>query len=986
VGQSQFVSLAIDHGVNHSCIARMTPGGPRVIPAEPEGAILPSAVYYDSRGGLRVGSAALRAINTTSAREGQGYTGFKLHIGGDKRFEFPAARKSLTAPELTATLIQTLVRASFKETGDEATACVITIPAKFKQNSVEGTRAAAQMAGLKYCPLIMEPVAAAMCYGFGNIDQSAPWMIFDLGGGTLDVSLVVARHGKLVIPQGGHAGDDNLGGSKFDNELVGYVLDELGKQYKLSAFRNRRQQFSNEWGRLLLAVEEARIRLLTQQAAFVQLLDPLCRDDNKKEVRVNVPVTRKIYDDLIRPDAERAVKMCRMLLETNRMKASEVGRLILIGGATKTPLIRQLLADRLGIPIECSVNPATTVVEGAAIYADTIEIPEVLRAPVKRVAGGYSLRLEYERQSPVATYGVVGIVDGPNLHGLRVEIERDGHWKSAQIAVDPTGVFSVEVVLAEGRKPVLSQFRTTLLDAQGRELARIDGPQIWYPSVGVENRLTNSLRVTVRGGATKVLIPGGSDLPAEGTVVLRTPRALRRGTKGDLMCVAIVESVTTSLGKEDDRADGCLHVGTLRILGSHARLTSDIPAGSEIEVKVCVDELRAITAKAYIPYLDEEFEAVFRGEKFEYKLGELPARLNKIEQELRNIEKQHAERPVQEVGEVLESLRRQKLIESVALDLERANAGDRDAEVRAYKRIIEMEGALRSLRRMQSQIDLGATGATTQDDREEATALVLQDVTSHTLGILTHPGKFRRLIPKESRIPAEVTVDITNEGPSDAVEVFIYQGESDNFFENTLIGKLPIPLPERKASGYWRFEVTFKLNNDGLLSVLVKRLNDGQIFEAAVQCSVPARLDRIQQELRNAVHCPEGLRPIAEGDSPHSLQIARGPDAVTLVISENADPPVECTFWLDVLKPDDADLCRVTVLESFAIQGKNVCIQKGILRVPANDATRTVPPGSEVELRVLLDESRTLHAVAWVPFLGREVDTVFDPHVRSGVR
>jgi hypothetical protein len=136
------------------------------------------------------------------------------------------------------------------------------------------------------------------------------------------------------------------------------------------------------------------------------------------------------------------------------------------------------------------------------------------------------------------------------------------------------------------------------------------------------------------------------------------------------------------------------------------------------------------------------------------------------------------------------------------------------------------------------------------------------------------------------------------------------------------------------------------------------------------------------------------LRPIAEGRSPDSLQIARGPAAITLVISENADPPAGCTFWLDVLKSSDdaaaGDLCRVTVLESFTIQERAVrtraCVRLGTLRIPGNGTTRTVPPGSQIELRVRLDESRALHAVGWIPFLGRELDAVFDPHVRSGVR
>lgn len=137
------------------------------------------------------------------------------------------------------------------------------------------------------------------------------------------------------------------------------------------------------------------------------------------------------------------------------------------------------------------------------------------------------------------------------------------------------------------------------------------------------------------------------------------------------------------------------------------------------------------------------------------------------------------------------------------------------------------------------EIDLVATGAISQADRDEAVSLVLQDVTSHTLGILVNEQDFHRIIPKESRIPVEMTESgFVNGGPSRSVDVLIYQGENPVAFNNSLIGKLPIPLPEPKERGYWKFEVTFGLNSDGLLNVLVKRLNDNVSFPLKVQCSL----------------------------------------------------------------------------------------------------------------------------------------------------
>ena len=166
-----------------------------------------------------------------------------------------------------------------------------------------------------------------------------------------------------------------------------------------------------------------------------------------------------------------------------------------------------------------------------------------------------------------------------------------------------------------------------------------------------------------------------------------------------------------------------------------------------------------------------------------------------------------------------------------------------------------------------AEIDLVAAGAITQADKEEASGLVLQDVTSHTLGILVNDQDFHPIIPKETRIPAEHTESgFTNRGPSNAVDVLIYQGEDKIAFNNTLIGKLPIPLPEPKPGGYWKFAVTFGLDNDGLLQVIVKRLNDEQSFKANVQCAVRSSRARIEE---GAAHLAQVM---AESEAPEVPQ------------------------------------------------------------------------------------------------------------------
>ncbi len=193
------------------------------------------------------------------------------------------------------------------------------------------------------------------------------------------------------------------------------------------------------------------------------------------------------------------------------------------------------------------------------------------------------------------------------------------------------------------------------------------------------------------------------------------------------------------------------------------------------------------------------------------------------------------------------------------------------------------------------EIDLLATGAISQADKDDASSLVLQDVTSHTLGILVNEQDFHRIIPKESRIPVEMTEGgFVNAGPSKSVDVLIFQGEKDIAFDNSLIGKLPIPLPEAKEKGYWRFEVTFKLNNDGMLNVFVKRLNDSLTFEVKVQCSLRSGTARLEQSSSHLVQVmangSEGA-DIPPPPPPPARAAAAATTASTSAVFAAVEPP-----------------------------------------------------------------------------------------------
>jgi molecular chaperone DnaK len=706
----RYVTVGIDHGTTNSGIAVMEEDRPRVIKPNGLDDVMPSAVYIDKRGRLLVGDAARKATMTGQDGDGNGYTGYKTHIGQDGRYDFAAARKVMTAPELGAVVIGKLLEAYRDEMHHTPRACVITVPAKFEQNACDGTRQAARLAGLLYYPLLQEPVAASLAYGFNTRDARAQWMVFDLGGGTFDVSLVLVRDGRMTVPEEGNAGDTQLGGRNFDRELMTYVLGQLSRQYRLGGFSEHNPKYRSAWGRLMLAAEEAKIELSRRQETVVEVDGTLCQDERGSDVKVEVAVTRAQYEKMIAPAVERAVTICQMLLKRNRLAAKQLDRLILVGGPTNTPYLRRVLSERLDIPLDTRIDPMTAVAQGAALHATTVEVPEELRpllvnVPPNADAPEVALRVEYGRVSKLPTHWVTGMVEGEAVSGgLSVEIRRsDGLWSSGTLPIEDGGLFSTEILLIDQKRPTLSRFTTTVFDRSGNILTSVAEPEIWFPYPDVTSRQATSLRVAVRGNHADLLIRQGAELPARGTGQYTSARDVRRGSSEDILRIPVLESVTTLLGTEDDHADCCVHVGTLVIAGSDERMTIDLPRGSAIDVTVMTDESREISVLAEVELLDAEFKATFKPEAYEFDIEQVAKRFETLKESLERARKLQAEQPSPEVQEALSIFERQDVIGDIEKDLERAKEGERDARLRAYRRVLELAGTMNQINEMQKE-------------------------------------------------------------------------------------------------------------------------------------------------------------------------------------------------------------------------------------------------------------------------------------------
>jgi molecular chaperone DnaK len=280
------VDYGIDLGTTNSCIARWEAGSVRVFQNNDQMNVTPSAVHILKNGRVIVGRRGYSAKLTDPDNIS---TEFKRWMGQKDRAHFPAAHRELSAEELSAEVLKSLREDVRRQTGTNVTAAVITVPAAFGALQCEATARAAQLAGLEEAPLLQEPIAAAIGYGARPDISNQRWLVFDLGGGTLDIAVVSTREGRLNVLE--HRGDNLLGGKDIDRLIIEHVLlPALEENCELRASGPNSAR-SGLLPRLRIKAEEAKIDLSAEKQVIVSLFD-LGEDDAGKPIDMEVPLTR----------------------------------------------------------------------------------------------------------------------------------------------------------------------------------------------------------------------------------------------------------------------------------------------------------------------------------------------------------------------------------------------------------------------------------------------------------------------------------------------------------------------------------------------------------------------------------------------------------------------------------------------------------------------------------------------------------------------
>ncbi|HTT17180.1 MAG TPA: molecular chaperone DnaK [Thermoplasmata archaeon] len=373
--------LGIDLGTSNSAAAVLEGGRPQIVPSAEGttvggGKAFPSYVAFTKDGQLIVGEPARR--QAISNPEGT-VTAFKRKMGTDHKYSLYG--KSYTPQQLSAFLLQKIKRDAEAFLGEKVDKAVITVPAYFNDNQRQATKDAGSIAGLEVVRIINEPTAASLAYGLDKAGKNQKILVFDLGGGTLDVTLM--EFGDGVFEVLATAGDTQLGGTDMDNAITDWIVGEFQKD---SGVNIRSDKMAMQ--RVRDAAEKAKIELSSTIDTQVNLPFLTATQDGPKHLALQV--TRAKLEELVRPIIERCRAPVDQAVRDAKIPKEEIARVVLVGGPTRMPIVQKFLEQAIGRPIERGVDPMECVAMGAAIQGGVLagEVKDVLLLDVTPLSLG----------------------------------------------------------------------------------------------------------------------------------------------------------------------------------------------------------------------------------------------------------------------------------------------------------------------------------------------------------------------------------------------------------------------------------------------------------------------------------------------------------------------------------------------------------------------------------------------------------------------
>lgn len=616
------IDYGIDLGTTNSAICRMEKGVPVVIKTDVLKDVMPSCVSFTKRKSCKAGEAAyndlksdkLRAFKYRRTGESNAVVEFKRTMATNTRYHSSYMERDYSSEELSGEVLKTLK--SFV-TDENVSSAVITVPAKFDVNQKTATLEAAKLAGFKRCELLQEPIAAAMAYGLTAESKNGIWMVFDFGGGTFDAAFIKVEDGIMQVFD--TAGDNYLGGKNLDLAIA----DKIIIPYLLDNYCLSETMADPDKRKLLCEAMKTYAEPLKNQLSFkekedvISNLGDLGEDEDGEEIELDLTVTQEEVFEVMRPYFQRAVDICKDLLKRNHLTGEQIDKLILVGGPTHSPLVRQMLREQVTPNVDTSIDPMTAVSTGAALYASTLDA-EIEEADI--AVNTVKLDISYEATS-VETEEWVSVALAPDVPMDKVWVEfrrSDNAWASGKVEIDKTGNV-VEAQLLES-KP--NSFTILCYDDRGNqipcfpsEITIIQGTKVGSATLPYNIGIARWDSVKKRGVFQMAKgLEKNKPIPAVGVVNgLKTSQPLRPGLTEDTLSIPVYQTELFE-GAEGKTASLNIHVADVVITGDEVEEL--IPADSPVDVTLKVGSSEQMTLEVHFLASDITVEkALFTGKK-----------------------------------------------------------------------------------------------------------------------------------------------------------------------------------------------------------------------------------------------------------------------------------------------------------------------------------------------------------------------------------
>ena len=609
------MKFGIDLGTTNSAICKMEGGEPVIKKTDTLKDTLPSCVSFTRKKVVKVGDSAYNDLRQAKSQATKNWTNgkvnvfieFKRDMGTDKTSFSSNMDVSYSPEQLSAEVLKTLK--SF--IGDEnVSAAVITIPAKFKADQIAATKRAAQLAGIEHCELLQEPIAASMAYGLSSANKNGQWLVFDFGGGTFDAALIKVEDGIMQVKD--TEGDNYLGGKNLDYAVVdniiipylqeNFVIDEIMRNDATRNILRDAMKFYAEQAKNQLSFKA--------QADITSQLDEFGDDDDGNEIDLDLVVTQEQLKPVLAKVFQKAIDITKDLLKRNGLSGSDLDKLILVGGPTYSPVLREMLREQVTPNVDTDIDPMTAVAKGAALFASGIdsEVKEEI------AVGTVALNLSYEANSVQPMEYVTVQFDKNECTGnipekLFVELVRsDNGWSSGKVEINDIGDV-IECQLMEGKN---NAFTITAYDDKGtvvpcfpKEINILQGIVVgnavlpYNISIEVhDSGLDKNVVKSVKG------LEKNQQIPATGALNgLKTRNQLRPGMEKDTIIIPIYQSEHNADGTSAVHND---HVFDVVITGDE--VGQMIPIGSDVDITIKVDRSQMLKLEAFFPVSGETIE------------------------------------------------------------------------------------------------------------------------------------------------------------------------------------------------------------------------------------------------------------------------------------------------------------------------------------------------------------------------------------------